>query len=525
MSEKVNFLKFVAETDEHPGATSLVRTFAESFPAPICIYTANDGKLEYANHAFTDFTGLSFTEDNSFKSDLTDFVAPEDLALLRKAIENISILPRSSDRTTCRIRNAAGGFVSVDLQVIVLRKDGEGQLSEILLIAEDAAGKQELQTELALTRKMFQETESLMQFGSWSLDCNTQTMSMTPGMIDLLEYGAEQPTEDVPYEFFLGHLINGYRQAWLDKTSLLLAGESEVSFESMIRTRSRTHKTVLTRAKSVMEGNALRIVGITRDITTVRTLEKEQERNIRELNRSNKELEEFAYVASHDLQEPLRKITMFTERLKSKFANSLDQEGGLFMDRIVASATNMRVLIDNLLEFSRTSRTNHDYVPVALSSIWEQVLADFELKIEETQSRVEFRGALPVIEAVAVEMKQLFGNLVSNAIKFRKSGSPAHIEVATSVLSREEKIRHRLPKERTFYSIAIRDNGVGFEEVYAEKIFQVFQRLHGKSEYPGSGIGLAICKKITDNHNGVIYAHSVPDEGATFTVILPEKQL
>jgi light-regulated signal transduction histidine kinase (bacteriophytochrome) len=265
------------------------------------------------------------------------------------------------------------------------------------------------------------------------------------------------------------------------------------------------------------------MLGITRDVTNLKNFEKERERNIRELNRSNRDLEEFAYVASHDLQEPLRKISTFGERLRSQCAGTLDKEATLYINRILASTENMRILIDNLLEFSKTTRSSHARVKCDLNTVLQDVLSDQDLKIEETKTKIE-GGELPVIDAVPSEMRQLFNNLISNGVKFRKKNTDPVIRVQSQLLSEAEKSTYCLAPERTYYKILFSDNGIGFEKEYAEKIFQIFQRLHGKAEYPGAGIGLAICKKIVDNHEGLIYGSGNNGKGSTFTVILPEKQ-
>lgn len=272
-------------------------------------------------------------------------------------------------------------------------------------------------------------------------------------------------------------------------------------------------------------GKAVLLLFVAQDITDKLKGKEEQEQSIRNLNRSNRDLEEFAYVASHDLQEPLRKISMFSERLKQKLATSLDPESESFIDRIIASSTNMRVLIDNLLEFSRINRGSGNFTMLSLGAVLDQVISELELKIEETGSSIRVNSALPSICAISSQMKQLFCNLLANAIKFRKGSQPAVVNIACHKLTREEKKSLQLPGQHSFYKIVVEDNGIGFEDEYAEKIFQIFHRLHGKSEYPGSGIGLAICKKIVDNHNGRIFAHSEPEKGATFTIILPEKQI
>lgn len=257
-------------------------------------------------------------------------------------------------------------------------------------------------------------------------------------------------------------------------------------------------------------------------------LEKEKfqkilENKVKELDRSNKELEEFAYIASHDLQEPLRKITSFSERLKEKLPANLEPDVQLYLNRMLAATDNMRTLIDNLLEFSRTSRTSEPFVQADLNAILSEIIADLELKIEESKAVIR-HGELPVIDAIPLQMKQLFTNLFTNAIKFRKAGDAPHIEVNAVLLPEEEKENRNLSPGRNYYKISVTDNGIGFEQEYAEKIFQIFQRLHGKAEYPGSGIGLAICKKIVENHKGTISAKSRPGTGTEFIIILPQYQ-
>ena len=304
-----------------------------------------------------------------------------------------------------------------------------------------------------------------------------------------------------------------------------ISTKSGFEHEYQVKTRTGAYKIVSTKAKVVTDanGNAVKIVGITRDVTRLRNVERERERSIRELNRSNKELEEFAYIASHDLQEPIRKISTFGERLKAKFIDKLGTDGVLYLERIMASADNMRMLIDNLLEFSRTTRSSYAFEWINLQDIITNVKTDLELKIEETNASI-VTATLPRLEAVASEMKQLFNNLLSNAIKFRDSSVAPIIHITSGKTTKTEKEEHHLPVDKEFFKIQVHDNGIGFEEEYADRIFQIFQRLHGKSEYPGSGIGLAICKKIVDNHNGIMYAESKPGSGATFVVILPEKQ-
>jgi len=257
-------------------------------------------------------------------------------------------------------------------------------------------------------------------------------------------------------------------------------------------------------------------------------LEKEKfqkilENKVKELDRSNKELEEFAYIASHDLQEPLRKITSFSERLKEKLPANLEPEVQLYLNRMLAATDNMRTLIDNLLEFSRTSRISEPFVKTDLNNIISEVRADLELKIEETSTDIK-TDILPVVDAIPMQMRQLFTNLFTNAIKFKGEASTPEIEIKSSALTDEDKEANHLRQNTNYYRIIVKDHGIGFDQEFSMKIFQIFQRLHGKAEYPGSGIGLAICKKIVENHSGRIFAQSEPDKGAEFFILLPESQ-
>ena len=380
--------------------------------------------------------------------------------------------------------------------------------------------------EIDTTRELMDETEELLQFGSWAWELGTNTVTWTSGLYALLGYDRNEFGGQINFDFYLSHVVEEYHQSFQEAIQHALLEKSDFSVEYIIRTNSGALKTISTKGKMVKDesGAVVKLLCINRDITPVRSFEKEQERNIRELNRSNKELEEFAYIASHDLQEPLRKISMFTERLKAKYSNALDKDGELFIERIILSAGNMRTLIDNLLEFSRANRRSHTYDLVDLRSLLDGVISELELKIEETKTTTEFAGNFPTVEAVSSEMAQLFSNILSNAIKFRKDSVRPQIQVHASRVSKAEKVVLNLPGNAVFHKIDVTDNGIGFEPEYSEKIFQIFQRLNGKAEYPGSGIGLAICKKIVEKHNGLIFAKSQLDQGATFTVILPEKQ-
>jgi PAS domain S-box-containing protein len=241
-------------------------------------------------------------------------------------------------------------------------------------------------------------------------------------------------------------------------------------------------------------------------------LEKRVEERTRELKRSNDELQDFAYAASHDLQEPLRKIQAFSERLSHHCDDALDERGQRYLERIVASATRMRQLIDDLLNYSRVTTKAQPFADTDLSVLLGEVIEDLEVSIAEAGAEVTL-GALPRLQVDASQMRQLFQNLISNALKFRREDVPLKVAVE----GRADAEGGGAPVWR----LTVSDNGIGFDPRFEAKIFGLFERLHGRGEYAGTGIGLATCKKIVERHGGGIRAHGVPGEGATFEITLP----
>lgn len=239
-----------------------------------------------------------------------------------------------------------------------------------------------------------------------------------------------------------------------------------------------------------------------------------------ELARSNRELEDFAFVASHDLQEPLRKIRAFGNRLDSGYKEALDERGQDFLARMLNAAERMSMLISDLLSFSRVSTRGKDFEDVNLNTVISGVLGDLEIAIEETDAHVE-KPDLPTIRADKSQIDQLFLNLLSNALKFHKPNVKPTIKISSTNPDKADMVDVLLADEYDWIKIIIKDNGIGFEQSFAEKIFAPFQRLHGRSEYKGTGIGLAVCRRIVERHNGQIFAQSSPGEGSTFIILLP----
>ncbi len=250
---------------------------------------------------------------------------------------------------------------------------------------------------------------------------------------------------------------------------------------------------------------------------------EQETRQREELARSNTELQQFASIASHDLQEPLRKIQAFSNRLKDKYGEVLTEQGRDYLERMQNAAKRMQSLIDDLLTLSRVTTKAQPFVPVNLDQITQEVLSDLEVCIQQNRGHVDV-GNLPTIDADPIQMRQLLQNLISNALKFHRDDEPQVVKIYNQWLEEEENTPRggsAVPKR---CQIIVEDNGIGFDEKYLDRIFNVFQRLHNRSEFEGTGMGLAICRKIAERHGGSITAESTPGQGAKFIVTLPIQQ-
>lgn len=260
-------------------------------------------------------------------------------------------------------------------------------------------------------------------------------------------------------------------------------------------------------------GHRSAVVSVVRDISERKKMEEKIMDYMKRLEKSNLELQSFASVASHDLQEPLRKIQTFGNLLESKYVLRLDEDGSDYVRRMVNAANRMQSLIKCLLFYSKITTAGLPFTPVNLSEVVKEVLADLEVLLQKTGARVDV-GELPIVDADAAQMGQLFQNLIGNSLKFGAGREGLVVKI------RSETTRGRKSSVR----ITVKDNGIGFDMKYADRIFQPFERLHGRSAFEGVGMGLAICHKIVERHQGSIEAGSAPGEGATFVVTLPMTQ-
>jgi signal transduction histidine kinase len=256
------------------------------------------------------------------------------------------------------------------------------------------------------------------------------------------------------------------------------------------------------------------------DHTPTKKLQLELEESVNELKRSNADLEEFAYVASHDLQEPLRKIQYYSDRLNAVYGEQAD--ASKLLVRMDDATKRMRTLIEDLLTYSKFSFKRQPYEVIDMNVLVREVLNDLEASVTERNASISIEP-LPTLEGERLQLRQLFQNLLANALKYHNREVPLEISIKSTIVQGKDVAEH-LPAydlHKTFFQITIIDNGVGFEQTYAKRIFKIFQRLHGRSEYPGTGVGLAIVQKVVENHKGYVFAESTLGKGAAFTVLLP----
>ncbi|MCU1267863.1 MAG: Aerobic respiration control sensor protein ArcB [Acidobacteria bacterium] len=304
---------------------------------------------------------------------------------------------------------------------------------------------------------------------------------------------------------------------------LVLSNKKVTNYELTARDRDGKETVVSYNATTFYDRDR-RLQGVfaaARDVTDRKRVEEKLKLYSDKLERSNRELQDFAQVASHDLQEPLRKILSFGDRLKTKVSASLDEDSHDYLQRMCNAAARMQTLITDLMSFSRVEIKGQAFVPTDLAMIAREVTADLETRIEQAGGRVEI-GELPTIDADPMQMRQLLQNLIGNSLKYFRAGLPPIVRISCQKPdARRPELLDESGRARQSCQISVSDNGIGFDEKYLDRIFTVFQRLHKKGEYEGTGIGLAICRKIVDRHGGTITARSTPGQGATFLVSLP----
>ncbi|HZY78491.1 MAG TPA: PAS domain-containing protein [Cyclobacteriaceae bacterium] len=360
-----------------------------------------------------------------------------------------------------------------------------------------------------------------------------QYLFVSQGLKNLLGHSPQQVLDEGIAFFMriihpddLGPLMEKNAKAVEAANANWYAGKKEPVSEFQYRVRHangeyrwfHTFGTVFSRNHT---GEVENILNISLDITEKIKADEIVMQKTLELQQSNQSLEEFAFIASHDLKEPLRKISTLTDRLVAIENVNISADGQVYLQKVISSSIRMQRMIDELLALAQVT-SDRDYQEVNLQTVLSDVLQTFDQKIEETGAKVISKG-LPTAMVVPSQFRQLFQNLISNSLKFRKTDRPTQIEITHEYLSSNTVALHNLQPAGRYLQLTFSDNGIGFDNRFLPKIFSIFQRLHPRNKYEGTGIGLSICKKIVENHGGVIIADGMVDQGATFKIIVPDK--
>jgi len=408
-----------------------------------------------------------------------------------------------------------GRTIPILFSASILRK-GNSDIQGVICMAQDITERKHAEEKLHRSQQNLQTIINFMPYGIFLISMDKKILSANKAALALTGYESEKQ--------LAGKVCHQLCPFQVDKCPIIdLKQKSDTSERILISKDGRRIPIFKAVVPIEIDGSDVLLEAVI-DITESKHAEKELRSFAAKLEKSNKELEAFAYIASHDLQEPLRKVMAFGERLKAKWGESLHDQGRDYMERMQNATLRMQTLINDLLAFSRVTSKVQPFIPVDLNAAVREVSSDLEVKIEQLKGHIDIDN-LPVIEADPLQMRQLFQNLIGNALKFHKPEESPVVTVKSEKMNGNGNEKGNGEIHHELYQITVEDNGIGFDEKYLDRIFGVFQRLHGRNEYEGTGIGLSICRKIVERHNGNITAKSTPGEGSSFIVTLPAKQI
>ncbi|RPI33189.1 MAG: PAS domain S-box protein [Chloroflexota bacterium] len=398
------------------------------------------------------------------------------------------------------------------LQDLVQERTGRLEEMNAQLVTE-ISEREQAEAALRDSEARLNRAQEIAHLGSWELDLIDNHLSWSDEVYRI--FGLETQEFGASYEAFLEAVHPDDRDR-VDSaySGSIREGKDSYDIEHRVVMRSTGEiRTIREKCEHIRDGNGriIRSIGMVHDITDLKRAEKSLQEHMAKLERSNQALEDFAFIASHDLREPLRKVQAFGDRLKSRYIQELGDEGQDYIRRMQQAAARMQEMLDGLMMYSRVTTQGVAFMSVDLGQVVAEVLSDLEVRIKETGGQVEI-GQLPVIQADPLQMRQLLQNLLGNALKFHRQGIPPIVKITCHLISGDR------------IQLVVEDNGIGFEEKFAGGMFKPFHRLHHRSVYEGTGMGLAICRKIAERHGGSISATGILEVGSTFTVTLPQDQ-
>ncbi|WP_339837150.1 PAS domain-containing protein [uncultured Flavobacterium sp.] len=462
------------------------------------------------------------------------FVHPEDIeavyVIMQKILDNEE-LPYSyfrinrTDGKTRLLRATGKLFVDKlgNKTVLGVTEDitEEHNKSELLKSSNEDLIK--VNKELKIFDESSRQAEILGQYGSWVLNYDTLEFKYSDNKFRLL--GCEPQSFNSSIDRLLEFVHPDDRQIVIDANESAMKTKQIPTMDYRIIRSDGEIRHFKTIAKSFKDLSGIAsMIGTTQDVTEDYIKSEQLKIRNRELEQNIKELSEFNHVASHDLQEPLRKIQTFISRINDKEKENLSDFGKEYLTRIEKASDRMRVLINDLLQYSRTNRTEKIFEKTDLNEELNNSLLELSQYIEDKKALIN-HSKLPKINGISFQIQQLFTNLLSNSLKYAKENVQPIINIELTEVDAKNESRLKDITNKKYYKIEFSDNGIGFDQENADKIFLLFNRLHGKTEYQGTGVGLAICKKIVETHDGQIFASSKLGEGATFTIYFPVKSL
>lgn len=491
------------------------RRLISATPGIIFIYNFKDKRIAYLNQNIKELLGLKMLQIEQITTEtLPQYVHLDDLPYLLLHFQEIyNGEENKTFQHEYRLKHADGSYLWVRNYEVVFRRDEQGKPLEILGETFDITKEKEVALALSRRDEQLTEAQNIAGMGSfeWHFSNNTRS-AISEQVYKIFEYDLGNAFGD-----FIDHVHPD------DQEKVRTAFEESLetgNYECEYRYIAKNHEKYLWAKGIVLFENEVpvKMIGTVQDITERRKMEETLLQKTIELQKTNADLSEFTYVASHDLKEPLRKISVFADMIYATEFERLSEAGQAQLKKIVDSSLRMRNLIDDILMLSSVS-ANRAREWVSLQAILEDVCGMLDHTIRQKQAVIESDG-LPEAYVIPVLFNQLFLNLIGNSLKFSKKDISPAIEITHTYLTRHKIVTGN--EANAFYlQIRIKDNGIGFSNESSDKIFHLFGRLHAVTDYEGTGLGLSICKRIVEEHGGTIQAHSTPGLGATFTVVIP----